>query len=423
MTEDQENPNQIVVGLGFGDESKGSITDYLSRVYNADNVVRFSGGAQAAHAVVRPDGSHHVFAQFGSGFFNGATTLLSEYMMVSLFNLVPEADHLMELTGIDPFTKLHISESALLTTPIHEAANRARERARGAAAHGSCGLGIGETKGYSLKHPLLAPKVHDLAGFGTLGVKLDALRANLEAELGPLDAPSTEDILAGYNQLFQDRPLSIVSDHFIHDEIANGVNIFEGSQGTLLDEWHGFHPHTTWSTVTAKYAQRLISQAGMEPGKVIGVTRSYTTRHGHGPFPTEFTSPEAQARFPEKHNAWGEFQGGWRVGDLDLVLLNYAARINNVDEVAVTHLDSDYKAVATSYEGISYLDVVNGPDTKDQRANQVQLTEKVKNAKPNLFPVEDEEALLGIISGVTMAPVTIRSYGPTWKDKKFVPAD
>ena len=132
----------LVAGLGFGDEGKGSIVDYLVRRENARTVVRFNGGAQAAHNVVTPEGAHHTFAQFGSGSFAGAETVLSKFVMVNPPALLKEAAALKG-KGVEP--QVYVDKAALVTTPFHVAVNRIKESRRGSGRHGSCGMGIFET--------------------------------------------------------------------------------------------------------------------------------------------------------------------------------------------------------------------------------------------------------------------------------------
>lgn len=412
------NQNDIVVGLGFGDEGKGTIVDHLVSTHDTNAVVRFSGGAQAAHNVVLEDGTQHTFAQFGSGALRGVKTLLTEHMMVDPFSMAVEADALWIKTGFDAFTNAFISSNALLTTPIHAAANQQREINRGAGAHGSCGLGIGETKAYSLRHPVTALRVNDLRIPGYLEAKMGLLRKTLEAELGEFDLPSNTEIMGGYEALRADRPFNIVPEAFIYNELRQGYNVFEGSQGVLLDEDRGFHPHTTWSNTTQKYAQRVLASAGLPAGNVIGVTRSYTTRHGFGPFPSEFTGDEWRTDYPEHHNAYGQFQGSWRGGALDLVLLNYAVWANGgVDEVAVTHLDVPYNNAIVSYNNVGVVKL-RGTEIKNL-AHQESLTNFLLN--PDLIKdsmvVESEQILLNLIELTTEAKVSIKSYGPRDVDK------
>src|SRR5262249_276861 len=114
----------LVAGLGFGDEGKGSIVDFLVRKTGARMVVRYNGGAQAAHNVIANDGGrerHHTFAQFGSGTLAGADTLLSRFVHVNPLSLFSEARHLSTLGIHDPLSRVHIERGAHVTTPFHVA--------------------------------------------------------------------------------------------------------------------------------------------------------------------------------------------------------------------------------------------------------------------------------------------------------------
>src|SRR5262249_52323749 len=116
------------------------------------------------------------------------------------------------------------------------------------------------------------------------------------------------------------------------------AGVFEGAQGGLLGEYRGFHPHTTWSTVTAHHAWEMVEQIGAEEVAVLGITRAYTTRHGDGPFPT--FSAELTDRLPDPGNPRNPWQGGLRCGWLDLPLLRYGAEVAGpLDGMVVNHLD------------------------------------------------------------------------------------
>lgn len=426
--ENKNSYNDIVVGLGFGDEGKGTIVDFLASQRKTEYVVRFSGGSQAAHNVVTTDGREHTFAQFGSATFRGVKTILSRYMMVNVFNLVNEADHLSELGVKDPLDLLSISGEALLTTPFHQFANQRREMLRGNAKHGSCGLGIGETMSYKLKFPNDAVKVKDLLNVVELKNKLTKLDEYLRSDLGgfgDMDVPTVDSVVHDYESFMEDIKLNIVDDDWISCELKKGYNIFEGSQGVLLDQDYGFHPHTTWSDVTPRNAQRLLTLAGLQLGRVIGVTRSYTTRHGAGPFPSEFSGTEWVTGYPEKHNAEGVFQGGWRAGLLDLPLLRYATNIPsfNVDCLAVTHLDIPVREVISNY----------GTELNVQLSSEVTHVQHLENQQKltNLLLTDDfvdsgvitevtnVDELLTVIEDNVGIPVWIESYGPTSDDKRI----
>lgn len=98
--------------------------------------------------------------------------------------------------------------------------------------------------------------------------------------------------------------------------------MFEGAQGVLLDEWHGFHPYTTWSTTTFGNAETLLAEAAMTATR-LGVVRCYLTRHGPGPLVTEDPTLE----LPDPHNGRNEWQGAFRVGHFDAVALRYAIEV------------------------------------------------------------------------------------------------
>ncbi len=91
---------KVVIGANFGDEGKGLVTDYFSAQENSI-VVRFNGGAQAGHTVVRPDGVSHVHGHFGSGTLNGSPTYLSRHF-VSHPHWFYEELELLKKIGIEP---------------------------------------------------------------------------------------------------------------------------------------------------------------------------------------------------------------------------------------------------------------------------------------------------------------------------------
>jgi len=195
--------------------------------------------------------------------------------------------------------------------------------------------------------------------------------------------------------------------------------VFEGSQGVLLDEWRGFHPHTTWSTVTPASAQALLASAGLERGEVWGTTRAYATRHGAGPFPTEDAS--LAGVLPEPHNAYGDYQGDWRVGHLDLTLLNYAARVcraaGGLDRVAVSHLDV-VEAAGGAVGVARYGSLPLGP--VEDLAHQRALTAQLSGVRPEVEAIEGDVA--SVISRALGVPLGSVAYGASRAERSFYPA-
>ncbi|MEI7894522.1 MAG: adenylosuccinate synthetase [Myxococcales bacterium] len=344
----------VVVDLGFGDSGKGLVTDSLVRSHAAHTVVRFNGGAQAGHNVVTPDGRHHTFAQIGSGaFVEGVHTHLSRHVVVHPTALLVEAARLESVGVSNVLSRFSVSPEALVITPMHQAAGRLRELARGNLRHGSCGVGVGETVRDALRTGDDALRMLHLRQ--PLRRRLGRLQERLRGELdevlrqvqGVACAEAEQRVLEdpGVADRWLDalRPLHglAIDDGVLETRLrTTGAVVFEGAHGVLLDEWRGFHPHTTWSTCTPQPALDLLSEHGFK-GTVtrLGVLRTYATRHGPGPFPTE--QSELARSLPEAHNGQGPWQGAMRAGPLDLVLARYALQVSgSVDLLAVTHLDA-----------------------------------------------------------------------------------
>jgi len=360
----------VVVDLGFGDAGKGTLTDFLVRRRGAHAVVRFNGGAQAGHNVVAPDGRHHTFAQFGAGTFcEGVRTVLAAPVVVHPTALLAEARWLERAGVRDPLARVSVSASCRVVTPFHQAASRLRELARGDARHGSCGVGVGEVMAdEAAGHGAVrAGEILDASSLRRALARVQARkRAELDevvrslrgdagaaAEVAALESGDVADRWIEALGPWRDRGLGAGDGGLAAALAADGCLVFEGAQGALLDEWRGFHPHTTWSTCTFDNALDLLR--GYDGGvRRLGVVRSYATRHGAGPFPTEDAS--LAAALDEPHNPAGAWQGAFRVGWFDVALLRYAMAVcGGVDGLAVTHLDrlgrvSRWRA-CVAYEG------------------------------------------------------------------------
>lgn len=426
--------HKIVVGLGFGDEGKGTIVDALCAKDDYGFVVRFSGGPQAAHNVVLDDGRHHTFSQFGSGTFSGTRTILSRFMLVNPFNLIVEADALRPKIGYDPLELLFVSENALVITPYHVDANRLREIARGADRHGSCGQGVGETQRFALEWPDLALKVRDLIYLSEreLSHKLSVIRRILTDDVdaqGVLGEVPLRTARA-YKTLLLERPFRVATDEWISSAIKARACVFEGSQGVLLDENYGFHPYTTWATTGPDNAYRLLVDAmgtSLSDIETVGVLRTYHTRHGAGPFPSELLGMGLE----EKHNGWGEFQGDWRTGILDLNMVKYAREVSGpLDYVAVTHMDVDYPFVIPGYGKALETEIFDNRGEGDILEIQERMTKKLLDitimdmeAFDSISPlrqVKNSMKISELIADRVGAPVKIRSWGAERGKKEFL---
>jgi adenylosuccinate synthase len=412
----------ITVGLGFGDEGKGATVDYLCRRYEAGLVIRYSGGSQAGHNVQLPDGRRHTFSQFGAGTLAGARTYLGRPMIINPTALVREADHLRELDVARPFELLTVHPGCLVSTYLHQAVNQLRELARGEERHGSCGHGIGEARHYWLKHGNDAIFARDLGDTHVLHDKLELLRQRMLLDLQtlaeriPVEAYRDYDLL-GISTNAIAEPLLEIGRHL---QLSNTIPdcdtaVFEGAQGVLLDEWHGFHPYTTWSTVTPHHALEMAAESGAAEVCVLGLVRPYMTRHGAGPIPTfdeRFT-----ARIKDEGNPWNAWQGNLRAGWLDMVLLRYAASacgvIDNLAVSCLDHLDGEEPRICVGYDDCEELPLLPGPNL----VHQERLTELLQKALPQYRPATKE----GILESLSqIAPVGITADGPTHLDRTLI---
>lgn len=399
--------HRAVIGVGYGDETKGALVDYLCTESSPLAVVRFNGGAQAAHNVILEDGTHHTFSQFGSGTLRGVPTILSRFMLVNPLFLYAEAQALLEKTGADPYLNLLVSENALVTTWLHVKMNQWRERKRGDGRHGSVGVGIGETVFYSLHNPEDAIRVKDLADEDLLRKKAQLMVDYYQKQDSP-DIDLKEDWEGNLHALYGSASLmNVVSDDYIGGILRAGDVIFEGAQGVLLDEKFGFHPHTTWSKVTRHNLDILLEEADAGPVEVIGTIRTYSTRHGAGPMPSEFAHDDWRLTLPEPHNGTGEFQGGWRAGHLDIPLLKYALEVCEVDYLSVSHMDAPVDGVVTSYPKDFFVPA--------DRPEQIQLTELVTSqiGKGRVQAVSSTQEVVDLIEYHTGKQVKITADGPT----------
>lgn len=384
----------IVVDLGFGDSGKGTMTEFFVKERSASLVVRWSGGPQCAHNVVLENGTHHTFSMFGAGTFEGAATHLTKHVLVE-----PMAIHNEYLTlrhkGCDPV--LTMDPGCLIITPWHRMANRIREIARGKNRHGSVGLGIGETRMDQLSNNLYV-RVGEVIG-SSFYQMIDAISKKKLADMKPYSHTNV-DAAAAYEEMKTIDVSTFVYNCekvFTRDRIGFSEEIvrkhksivFEGSQGILLDEKYGFYPHNTWTDVTPKNARELATKAGHEI-ECVGVLRTYFTRHGAGPFPTE----DNTLGVTEPHNDIHPYMGKFRVGAFDCELARYAiSHCGGLDGIALTHMDR----IPTYRVADEYGTVINS-------------TEWLSSASPKYFRADPFIQTVEERLGQT---VSYTSHGPT----------
>ena len=207
-----------------------------------------------------------------------------------------------------------------------------------------------------------------------------------------------------------------------------GCVLFEGAQGVLLDEGRGFHPHTTWSSINTSVAEGVAARFGIVvPIEHYGVMRTYLTRHGAGPLPTHDQSLDAH--LPEPHNSGAGWQGAFRRGHPDAVLLQYAlAATGRLSGLFISHLGVFQQDVSLKWcerysvepplpPGMRYAERIP-LGVREDLDHQRSLTHLLQSARPlyHAEPIRSAPDFLKRLTGVTSLPVAFCSYGATWAD-------
>jgi len=277
-----------VIGTNYGDEGKGHVVDCLSD--NKCLVIRFNGGAQAAHTVIKSDGSRHVFHHFGSGTFNGAATYFSKHFIVNpvLFS--------QELLSLPPDPIVLADPRCLVTTPVDMILNQTIEALRGKYKHGSCGLGINET--VTRSEAGFAIVFRDLSNRSLLKKKIELIvnfwLPRRMRELNIIEDLEQVDNKQMWEQYYEDCAIMTARcESFLWPQSSTKLPnyehfIFEGAQGLLLDEYGKDFPHVTRSRTGLTNVLAMLEEARIkEMLDIYYVTRPYLTRHGAGPLENE----------------------------------------------------------------------------------------------------------------------------------------
>src|SRR5881394_1232961 len=331
-------PSIVIVGAQWGDAGKGKVTDLLAE--RADAIVRFQGGNNAGHTIVR-NGQTWKLHLIPSGILHrGKLCVIGNGVVIDPKVLTDELDELRR-RGVDT-SGLRISANAHMIMPYHLMLDDAGEAQLGKLKIGTTRRGIGPC--YADKAARLGIRVQDLLDAKILRKKIMAAMEPKKQMLRPfakdprLDLHTmTEEYLRYGHRL---EPFIADTAHLCWEALDNGRTvIFEGAQGTLLDLDHGTYPFVTSSNPVAGAA---CVGAGVGPAdidEVWGVAKAYTTRVGAGPFPTELDD-ELGAHIRERGGERGTTTGrDRRTGWLDLVALRYAVRINRMTALAITKLD------------------------------------------------------------------------------------
>ncbi len=356
-------PGVVIVGAQWGDEGKGKITDLLAE--RAGMIVRFQGGNNAGHTIVR-DGREYKFHLIPSGILHqDKICVIGNGVVVDPRVLLGEVDDLKR-AGLG-VSNLRISANAHLIMPYHVLLDTAGETKLGKNSIGTTRRGIGPA--YADKALRLGIRVQDLLDEKILRTKIRAAlepkqqalrelsvqRRKLRRQAGEDTKATSLDSLGGVPDPRIDLH-AMVEDHVSYghrlephiadtarlcwDELDAGRTvIFEGAQATLLDLDHGTYPFVTSSNPVAGAATVGAGVGPTDISEVWGIAKAYATRVGAGPFPTELHD-EVGEHMVERGREFGTTTGRRRrTGWMDLVALRYAVRLNRMDSLAITKLD------------------------------------------------------------------------------------
>jgi len=336
--------NAVVIGAQWGDEGKAKVIDYMTE--RADVVVRFQGGANAGHTV-NAGGRRYVFHLVPSGIITpGKVCVVGSGVVFDAEQFLAEVDELAE-AGISVADRLFISDLAHLVLPYHKALDAASESAPGAVKIGTTGRGIGPA--YTDKVSRTGIRVGDLLNWNVFLKKF--IRNNDAAKLrvqtpdgkpaGDIPDLDEDEIITRYHKI-RERLLPFIKDtaFYLFNAERDGMRLlFEGAQGTFLDVDHGTYPFVTSSNTTVGGA---CAGSGVGPksiGHCIGIVKTYTTRVGNGPFPTELTD-DIGFHLRATGNEFGSTTGRpRRCGWFDSLLVKKAVQLNGFTRLALTKLD------------------------------------------------------------------------------------
>ena len=330
--------NVTVIGAQWGDEGKGRVIDWLAD--RAEVVVRFQGGNNAGHTIVVGN-SVYKLSLLPSGLVQGKLSVIGNGVVVDPWSLIAEIEsgRAQGLT-ITP-ELLVLADNACMVLPLHRDLDAAREARAGAGKIGTTGRGIGPA--YEDKVGRRAIRVIDLADPAALPAKIERLLAHHGALREGLALPAVDpatlmaDLLAIAPKVL---PFAQPAWRVLAQVAADGRRVlFEGAQATMLDVDHGTYPFVTSSNTVAGQAA---AGAGVSPraiGRVLGILKSYATRVGEGPFPSEQLN-EVGRRLGERGAEFGTVTGRpRRCGWFDAVLARQSVIVGGVEGVVLTKLD------------------------------------------------------------------------------------
>jgi len=343
----------VVVGTQWGDEGKGKITDFLAE--QADVIARFSGGNNAGHTIQFGGETYKLHLVPSGIFYKDKLAVIGNGVVVDPVALLKELDGLNE-RGIST-DNLRISNRAQVILSYHLAQDEYEERRRGDNKIGTTKKGIGPA--YVDKAQRIGIRMADLLEKETFERRL---KENIEYKNAYFKGmfnetcPTFDEIFDEYYAAGQRLKDYVTDTAKILDDanVADEKVLFEGAQGVMLDIDHGTYPFVTSSNPVAGNVTVGTGVGPTSVSKVIGVCKSYTSRVGDGPFPTELFDEDGH-HIREVGREYGTTTGRpRRVGWFDSVVLRHSRRVSGITDLSINSIDVltglDTVKICTAYE-------------------------------------------------------------------------
>lgn len=420
------NKNIVILGTQWGDEGKGKIVDYLTA--DSSYVVRYQGGHNAGHTLV-VDGKKIILHLIPSGLLHrNVIGIISNGVVVSPGELIKEIN-MLKKHNVCVDKRLFISSASPLILQYHIEMDAAREKKLGISALGTTGRGIGPA--YEDKVARRSLRIGDLKNEKTLSRRLEEIVSYYNHQLVSFYKQKAIDYKIILRDLLPtiDVIYDMIKDttSILHKAIQDKKKIvFEGAQGSFLDIDHGTYPYVTSSNTTIG---GVITGTGVGPKNldyILGVTKAYSTRVGHGPFPTELFD-NVDEHFSNKGHEFGSTTGRKRrTGWLDAVSLCRSVRINSLSGLCITKLDvldglHEIK-ICTAYKNTHSLEMISFPNI-DEWENIIPIYETHPGWTKKTLGIKKLEDLpyearnyINRIEEITQIPIDIISTGPDRSD-------
>lgn len=414
----------ICVGTQWGDEGKGKVTDMLADEMHI--VVRYQGGNNAGHTVVVDSTTLKLHLIPSGILYPHITSVIADGVVVDPGVLIEEIENL-EKQGIST-KNLVVSANCHLIMPYHRLLDKLKETRLGKYRIGTTGKGIGPA--YADKASRIGVRMQDLFDQQIFTQKLEQALIAKNAIITRIynqKALNAKDIISEYLS-YADQLKDRVCDTslLINQALNEGKKVFfEGAQGTMLDLDHGTYPFVTSSNPVAGGACAGAGVGPMRIEKVIGVTKSYTTRVGEGPFPTEQENKIGET-LCKKGEEFGTTTGRKRrCGWFDALIVKHSAQVNYLTDIFLTKLDvlSTFEkikiAIAYEFEGELY-DYFPPNQTIFNKAKPVY--EEVAGWQVEISNITDFKKLpkaaqnyVKRLEDLVNVPITMLSVGPSRK--------